>query len=344
MPARVFVARRRGADGVGFDVVVVDVDRHPAVGLVVAAAVLADAVPGPGAGRQVGVGGAGAAVPVGGPDVVGLEVGSADPVDEVGDAGGAAAVDAGLVAERVQAGGPGGEEGQRRGAGRAAGRVALHVEVDRAAGADRDRPRVFDRVVGRRRALEGRGGGAQLGARPAAAGRRLQADVGRDQVPAGSDLFGDPARRQVGLRAAAVAAADVDADGAIGRASPGRHFAPRGGGAGVEAEPGEARGGGDVGGRDAARPRALARGAGAGAGIDEDRPPPPDRAGRAVLARARAAQVDGTAVEPHAGVRVLGEPDHRPALGHADRVTSKVNSPGIGARGHEHGQRHQAED
>ncbi len=107
----------RGSDGRPVDVVVVDVDRRAAVGLVVAAAVLVDAlVPGPGVGGDDRVGGVLLPVPVGDPEVVGLDVVAADLGGEVGDPGGAAAVDAGEVAERVQLLGPGFEEGEGGGA------------------------------------------------------------------------------------------------------------------------------------------------------------------------------------------------------------------------------------
>src|SRR5690606_13641522 len=102
--------------------------------------------------------------------------------------------------------------------------VGLHVVVDRAARPDPDRGRVVDRVERLGGALGGGEAGVEPGAARAAAGRRLQADVGGDQVPAGGGLFGDPAGGQVGLRAGAVAAADVDADRAVGGgAQPGPH-------------------------------------------------------------------------------------------------------------------------
>ncbi len=216
--------RGNGADGGAFDVVVVDVDRDAAVALVVAAAVLVDPlVLAPGGIRDVGVVGVFLPVPVGDPEVVGLGVGAADPGAEVGDAGGAGAVDAGLVAGRVQLGGPGGEEGQGGAAVGGGARVALHVEVDRAAGADPEQARLLDRVFGLFGALGGGGAAAEDGARRAAAAGCLQTDVGRDQVPARGDLFAHPAGGQVGLGAATVLAADVDADRPVGRVLPGVH-------------------------------------------------------------------------------------------------------------------------
>ncbi len=243
------------------------------------------------------------AVPVGHPEVVGEEVAGTDFAGDVGDAGGAAAVDAGDVAERVQLRGPGGEEGEGGAGGAGGARVGLHVEVDRVAGTDPDALRVFDGVVGLRGPLPGRLVGAELGAAAAAARRRLQADVGRDQAPAGGDLGADPARRQVRLRAGAVDAADVDADGLVGRGGPGRHR-PRGGcGAGVEAKAGEGPGCGGRG-RGASR-----RGGGPGRGlsaprlqtrVEEDRPAAADRVGGTALARRRRPEIDRAAVEPHA--------------------------------------------
>ena len=196
----------------------------------------------------------------------GRTVVAADFPGEVGDPGGAAAVDAGDVAERVQLLGPALEEGEGGGGGAGGARVGLHVEVDRAAGAHRHGGGLGDRVDRLFFALGGRpaGAGAELGAAAAAAGRRLQADVGRDQVPAGGGLGADPARGQVRLRAAAVVAADVDADRPVGRAAPGRHRARRGRRTGVEAEPGEDGTAGRGGRRSgaAAAPSAATRGTG----------------------------------------------------------------------------------
>ena len=146
---RVVLAGRQGggADRRSVDVVVVDVDRRAAVGLVVAAAVLVDAlVPGPGVGGDVGGAAVRLAVPVGDPEAVGLGVIAADLVDQIGDAGSAAAVDAGDVAERVQLLGPGFEEGEGRGDGAGGPAVGLHVEVDRAARPHRHRVRLVDGV------------------------------------------------------------------------------------------------------------------------------------------------------------------------------------------------------
>ena len=257
-------------------------------------------------------------------------------VGEVGDPGGAAAVDAGDVAERVQFFGPGLEEGEGGGGGAGGARVGLHVEVDRAAGAHRHRGGLGDRVDGRFFALRGGPAGAELGAAGAAAGRRLQADVGGDQVPAGGGLGADPARGQVRLRAAAVGAADVDADRPVGRVRPGRHRARGGRRAGVEAEPGEdaaaGRGGGDPAWRGRQR---RARGPRRGARFDQDRPLPPEHRGRAVLVRRRRPQVDRAAVEPHAHPRVLGEPVDRPGAWRLHSLAVEVE----GARGGEGGSR-----
>ena len=137
--------------------------------------------------------------------------------------------------------GPRFEEGEHRFGGAGGRRVGLHVEVDRAAGADPDRGRLGHRVFGRRRALGARRDRGQLGAAAAARGRGLEADVGGDQVPARGGLGADPAGTQVRLRAGAVFAADVDADAAERRFGPGRHRLARGGAAGVEAEAGEDR-------------------------------------------------------------------------------------------------------
>ena len=127
-------------------------------------------------------------------------------------------------------------------------------------------------------------------------------------MPARGGLGADPAGAEVGLRAGAVFAADVDADAAEGRFGPGRHRLGRGGAAGVEAEAGEDRAAdrGGAGGR-AAAPWAARRRASGGrrwragerrgarergraaagqlaAGGDHDRPAPAeDRPGRAAL-------------------------------------------------------------
>ena len=145
-------------------------------------------------------------------------------VGEVGDPGAARGVDAGLVAEFVQLRRPRFEEGED-GLGRAGGRrVGLHVEVDRAAGADPDRGR-----LGRPRLRPPPSPCVPaatvviLAQLAAARGGRLEADVGGDQVPARGGLGADPAGAEVGLRAGAVFAADVDADAAEGRFGPGRH-------------------------------------------------------------------------------------------------------------------------
>src|SRR5581483_9763593 len=105
-----------------------------AVGVVVTARVLMEALMvGPVGGGDVGTGGALLAVPFGVPDLVGLGVAAAVLVDQIGDAGVRAAVDARRVAMGVQLGRPRAQEGQhRRGVGLVAA-VALHVVVDRIA-------------------------------------------------------------------------------------------------------------------------------------------------------------------------------------------------------------------
>ncbi len=208
-----------------------------------AAAVLVDPpVRGPGARRDDGVGGALLAVPIGDPDLVRQFVAAADLAHEVLDPRGAAAVDAGDVAERVQLHGPGFEEGERR-RGRARGlAVGLHVEVDRAARAHRHGARFFDRVDRGRGPLRGRLAGVELGAAGAGGGRRLQADVGGDQVPARFGLRRDPGR------ASGWAASRRGWRRRCRRRSPGRGSSSHaaiafedGVAAGVEAEPGEGR-------------------------------------------------------------------------------------------------------
>ncbi len=54
--------------------------------------------------------------------------------------------------------------------------------------------------------------------------------------------------------------------------------------------------------------------------LDQNRLGPADDVRRADLARAGHAQVDGVAVEAHAGGRIAGELEHRPARGHAHAV------------------------
>src|SRR6201999_242919 len=101
--------QRAGAEGGAVEVVVVDVDGDATVSLVVAAAVLVEAlVLGPEVAGDVGVDGVLAAVPVGDPDRVRFGGTAAGGVGEVGNPGTAAAVDGGDVAERVQLFGPGG--------------------------------------------------------------------------------------------------------------------------------------------------------------------------------------------------------------------------------------------
>ena len=184
---RQFGRRDRGADGGTVDVVVVDVDRHQAVGLVVAAAVLVDAlVRGPG-GRR---------------------------------AGRDRACSAGRSSWRSRCGRAACSCCRSRGRGRRCPRSwscrRRRRSRARAAGWSRRRGRsasprwrssslcrppcrsrsgcpgpmpiaiaLFDRVAGGFDALRGRFARAQLGAAAASAGRRLQADVGRNQVPAG---------------------------------------------------------------------------------------------------------------------------------------------------------------
>ena len=78
-------------------------------------------------------------------------------------------------------------------------------------------------VIGRRLALRRRAGGVDRGVAERGDARGLQPDVEREVVPALSLDGPDPGRGQVRLRAGAVDAADVDADGAVGRGQPAPH-------------------------------------------------------------------------------------------------------------------------
>ena len=144
-------------------------------------------------------------------------------------------------------------------------------------------------------------------------------------MPAAADLLGHPRGGQVRLRAGPIEAADVDADRPVGRgAAPGGHRSAGGGGAGVEPEAGELRGGVEPpqangpGGR--RRAIVIPR-------IDQDRPSPPDRARRTALAGARRSQVDRPAIEAHAEARVLREADDGPRDRGVDRLAAKVDGP-----------------
>ena len=221
--------RQRGRDAprrVGrraVDEVVVDVDRDLAVGLVVAALVLVQAlVVRPVGRRDVGARDRLLVVPLGKPDVVGLEEGRAVLRDQVGDAGAGAAVDARQVALGVELRGPRRQEGEdRRRVGRGP-RVALHVVVNGVAGRNPDALRVRHGIDRGRGAL--RGGLSRRDRRaPTRVARRLQAHVDRDHVPSGRHLVGDPGGAEVGLGASGVRAADVDPDRAVGRSAPSRH-------------------------------------------------------------------------------------------------------------------------
>jgi len=59
-----------------------------------------------------------------------------------------------------------------------------------------------------------------------------------------------------------------------------------------------------------------------------------DRPGRAALFLRRRAQVDDTAVEPHAGLRAWRDPHDAEAGGHVDGAPGEVDGapPGLGAR------------
>ena len=178
------------------DIVVVDVDRVAAVGLVVRAAVLADPlVVAPVAVRDVRVVGRPPPVPVRDPDVIRLPVGGPVAAPEVDDARARAAVDARDIAARADPGGPPGEEPQHRLAVGGGPRVALHVEVDGAPAPEPERLRIGDRVPGRRPPLGL--GLAALDRRAAAHVRgRLQPDVDRDRPQPSATCF----RTQLGVR------------------------------------------------------------------------------------------------------------------------------------------------
>ncbi len=236
-----------GARDRAVQVVAVDVDRDPAIGLGVAAAVLADPlVVAPVAVGNVRVVGGASPVPVGDPDVVGHPVVGAIAAGKVADARAGAAVDPGDVIVLVQSPGPRGQEPQRGPGVRGASRVVLHIEVDGRAWPQPQRPRVRNRVAGSGPALRLRLAAVDRGA-VAAGARRLQSDVNRHEGPAIADLAANPAGRQVRLAASAVDAAYVDPDRAVRRRRPGGHGGLRRRGARVESEPlvvGAARGAG----------------------------------------------------------------------------------------------------
>src|SRR4029077_13713674 len=159
---------------------------------------------------------------------------------QIADGGGRAPVDAGQVAERVQLIDPGTDEALDGGAaGRGVLVVALHVEVDRAAGAEAERGGVAGGVVGRGGALARGDRGRDLREAPAADARRLEADVERDQAPAGGDGGGGPAGGEADVRAGAVDAADVDAECPVRGLEPGGQRVSAGRVAGVEGVSGE---------------------------------------------------------------------------------------------------------
>ena len=216
--------RRAGrADDGGVDVARVDVDRRAVPGLVVRTAVLMDPlVVRPERVRDVRVAEhALVAVPVGDPDVVGRGARRSERL-QVANRRARAAVDAREVAERVQLVHPAGHERLHGlAARRVVDRVALHVEVDRAARREPERVRVVRGVVGRGRSLARRERGGDLCDVRAADAGRLEADVERDQVPPGRDGAGRPGRRELGVRAGAIGAADVDAERPVGRGEPG---------------------------------------------------------------------------------------------------------------------------
>ena len=218
------------------------------------------------------------AIPLGDPDVVGLHEPGAVGGHEVGDARVRAAVDARCVAVGMQLGRPRGQEREHRRRVRVAGRVGLHVVIDRVAGADPLGLGLVDRVVGRRRALGRRLRGDDRRA-PAPVLGRLQADVDREQDPAGRRLPVDPPGTEIGLRAGLVRSADVDPDRAVGRRAPGRHRRAARRRAGVEAEAGEHRVAGAV-----DRPRT--RGGGLGGSLRGARGLAGGRPGRARRQRA----------------------------------------------------------
>ena len=185
--------------------------------------------------RNHGAVGVRLAVPVGDPDLVGLDEARADGVDEIDDAGVLTAVDARQVAVGMEFGGPCGQERQHRRRVVARAVVGLHVVVDRVAGRDPLGRRLVDRVVGGRGPL-GRSLRRHDRRTPAPVAGRLQPDIDRQQNPACRRLLLDPARAEIGLRAGLVRAPDVDPDRAVGRCPPGRHRRRARGRAGVEPE------------------------------------------------------------------------------------------------------------
>src|SRR6185437_14017375 len=116
-----------GGGGGGVEVVAVDVDLGAAVGLVVRAHVPVQAlVRGPLGGGDVGVGGGLLVVPVGDPQLVGLDVAGAELRHEIGDPGRVAGVDARHVAAGVKLGRPCLKEGEHGGGVGGGPVVGLH--------------------------------------------------------------------------------------------------------------------------------------------------------------------------------------------------------------------------
>ena len=188
--------RRRGrtADDGAVDDVRVDVDRRARPRLLVAALVLMHAlVIRPDAVAHVRIAeDALDAVPVGDPAGVGQP--GADRRN-VAHRRGRAAVDTRDVSLRAELGRPGGDERlHRRRARCVVDRVALHVEVDRAAGWKAEALGLRDRVIGRRTPLVGRGrcDRRELLQPALRDARGLQADVERQETPAGRECRGDP--------------------------------------------------------------------------------------------------------------------------------------------------------
>ncbi len=210
-------------------VVLVDVDRVPAECLQDVAAELVQPPPvGPLAAPVDRVADVLRPVPEGVEDRVGhREPARAVDLGEVGYSGLRAAVHPRPIAEPVQRVRPGGQELKRR-AGLAR-RVGLHVVVERCLRPEAQALRIGHRVGGGSRGLARRV--RQLGE------RGLRPHVHRNEPPARGRLRADPGRGQVLLVARAVRAADVDADGAVGRVEPpGPHVGGARGRARVEAE------------------------------------------------------------------------------------------------------------
>ena len=396
---------RAGGGGGGVQVVAVDVDLGAAVGLVVRTLVLVQAlVGGPFGARHVGIDGRLLVVPVGDPQLVGLDVAGPELGHEVSDPRRVAGVDARQVPAGVQLGGPCLQEGEHRAGVGARPVVSLHVEVEGVARAHADRLCVDHGVLGGLSALDGGRGRGDPGAAARVRGR-LQANVDGDHVPAGRGLRADPRRRQVGLRAGHVGAADVEADGPVGGGAPVGHRRRARGAARVKAQAGVGltRGGGGDGrrrrggvraregvhpgaggGHRGARARAHGRlhgtrqrndvqraadhrrlavpgrgdehpmrgvddlrlgagasGPGGGGGgehlgrprcqrLDQDRLGAAGDLPRAALLRRGAAEVDGVAVEAHAGGGGGGQLIDRPARRHGQPVAVEGQHLGRG--------------